>query len=219
MSGKVDPREFLLNTDYEMDKIIYFKEGSFTTPHGQYESIVINHNLDFIPLVFGILSFNSDFTNTATIPFGFNTGAGLHDRVSSDLYADGTQIGLSFLDEPGKYPTTIRYRIYGFAPSDTRGKAGATSKYAKNFILNTDYNYCKIYKKGTATPGEVIKHKLGYIPQVLAWRENLFYGEPIIEPINDANFGSSTISVNTQQVNFNVQDATKIHYRIYYDAT
>ena len=218
MSGKVDPREFLLNTDYEMDKIIYFKEGSFTTPHGQYKSITINHNLSFVPLVFGILSFNSDFTNTRTIPFSLSTIAA-SSTSSCSLDADSTQISLSYLDEPGRFSTTVRYRIYGFEPSNSREKVGATNKYAKNFILNTDYNYCKLYKKGVANSGETITHNLGYIPQTLAWKETTFYGDPIISPIDDSTLSTSEVTINSQKVKFNVPDATKIHYRIYYDAT
>ena len=72
MSGKVDPREFLLNTDYEMDKIIYFKEGKVNNPINNYETISIPHNLGFAPLIFGVCSFNSSFTNTRSFPVDYS---------------------------------------------------------------------------------------------------------------------------------------------------
>ena len=68
--AKVDPRDFLLNTDYEMDKIVYFKEGSLNS--GQTD-VSIPHKLGFAPLIFGICAFNEDFSDARGIPYQYQT--------------------------------------------------------------------------------------------------------------------------------------------------
>lgn len=204
MGRKVDPRDFILNTDYEMDKIVYFTEGSISLD--PYE-INIPHKLGFTPLVFGVCATQSDFSDSRSIPFQVQTPDGY---ISFSVLADSTNIRISF----GSYNMANRmyYRIYAFEPTDSHAKVGGTSKNAKQFILNTDYNYCKLYKAGITTGATTLKHNLGYLPQVMAWRKS---GSSII-PIETASESDTTqnVVVKTDSVVFPSAD---IHYRIYYD--
>lgn len=216
--AKVDPRDFLLNTDYEMDKIIFFKEGTLNA--GDY-NIDITHNLPFTPLVFGVCAFNSDFSDARAIPYEQLTQT---DSITFDAPANSSVIRMAYTNTAGT-PNKIYYRLYAFEPSDSRAKVGATSKYAKDFILNTDYNYCKLFKAGTVSGASdtTISHNLGYIPQVLVWSET---SNGWVSPIERADWGNiqGTESVNgvmvtTTEVQFkaSLYQFDKIHYRIYFD--
>ena len=229
MGKKVDPREFLLNTDYEMDKIIYFKEGKFTASAGNLKTVQIPHNLGFAPLIFGLGSFNESFTNTRTLPLvdvNNPNGAFIFDFEATDA-----NINIYYQDVNGRFPTTIYYRIYGFEPSDTKNKIGPTSSHAKEFILNTDYNYCKLFKKGTVAgdADTTINHNLGYIPQFLAWYEYKSLGTPTVYPVETNVWNDPLtslpygIAITSSKVTFKYSATgisnSKIHYRIYYDET
>ena len=205
--AKVDPRDFLLNTDYEMDKIIYFAEGTLNV--GQYD-VYIPHNLPFTPLIFGVCAYNSDFSDSRNVPYQYIT----RDNTESfTAYANASSVRLTYTNYSGT-PSKIYYRLYGFEPSDSRGKVGATSKFAKNFILNTDYNYCKLFQKGTANAGGTISHNLGYLPQVLVWQTSNGWTGP-----TDISSASTGVIVTDNAVTFQFPNLgiDKLHYRIYYD--
>jgi len=205
--AKVDPRDFLLNTDYEMDKIIYFREGTLNA--GQYD-IDYPHNLPFTPLLFGVCAFNQDFSDSRSVPFQQLT----HDNsIDFHAYANATNVRLSYINYAGT-PSKIYYRLYGFEPSDSHAKVGGTSKYAKNFILNTDYNYCKLFKKGITTPTSTVAHNLGYLPQVLAWGEST---AGWTAPIETSTTGGYIAVTNTTVAFQYPSGMNKMHYRIYYD--
>ena len=183
--AKIDPREFLLNSDYEMDKIIYFHEEERTV--SGYTTVSFPHNLRTVPLVFGIWSNNPDFSNSHEInDYGLNPWS--PDLICSAT-ADLTNINLTLIPkyENNQYVSTTFYiRIFGFEPYDehkqglesynlpkiTFQKIPPTSKYAKQFIINTDYNYLKLLKAGGSIgnyQNPTYVHNLGYVPQVMTW--------------------------------------------------
>ena len=208
--AKVNPKDFLLNTDYEMDKIIYFKEGEIEA----MQSKTIPHKLPFKPLVFGICSFNSDYSDARAIPFQYFT---TDNTIAFTMDANGTNIQLGYVNYASGAPK-MYYRIYAFEPSDSRSKIGSTSKHAKQFILNTDYNYCKLHSKGIANGNATITHNLGYIPQVLAWDELSSGWLMPVEYItlnNPYGIGVQNVKITNTQVIFSGYN--KVHYRIYYD--
>lgn len=210
MARKADARDFLLNTDYEMDKIIYFTEGEIAAMQNKD----IPHNLRFKPLVFGVCSFNSDYSDARTLPFQYFT---TDNTIAFTLDADGTNVKLGYGNYADNAPK-MYYRIYAFEPSNSKAKIGPTFKYAKSFILNTDYNYCKLHSKGIVNGNTTITHNLGYIPQVLVWEEK---SSGLISPIeysilNDPyGVGPQNIKVTDTTIVFTGYN--KVHYRIYYD--
>lgn len=212
----VNPRDFLLNTDYEMDKIIYFKEGSLNS--GQYD-VSLPHSLGFAPLVFGVCAFNSDFSDPRSIPYTNQTDT---DYVAFDVSASSTDVKVSYVSSSGS-PSVAYYRIYGFEPSDSHADIPATSGDATNFILNTDYNYCKLYQKGVINASDVttINHNFGYLPQVMTWRESngkIFPGNLADWYSGDIGDTYGTKVTNTQVVlKYANIGLDRVHYRIYYD--
>ena len=121
----VDPRNFLLNTDYEMDKIVYFTSGSIAQNDN---ARTIAHGLSFTPLIFGICSFNSDFTDCRSIPYLYQTQA---TTVSFEAKANGSNIVVEHLDfdSPSR---PMYYRLYAFEPSDSHANVPATSNNASS---------------------------------------------------------------------------------------
>ena len=181
------PTDFLLNTDYEMDKIVYFYEGKIASGTGEAN---ISHTFNFCPLAFGFWSTTEDFSE----PHPFSYSSMLNPYTYEPLYPN---VGLTsnygnldsekyfYVDKWNAKNIDIWIRIYAFEPGYSHANLASTSKYANTFILNTDYNYRKIAKSGMVDcvrdtgqnsryyyPIEV-EHKLGYIPQVMVWQESM----------------------------------------------
>jgi hypothetical protein len=211
-----DPRDFLLNTDYEMDKIILVETGNFI---GHKD---ISHNLDFAPLPFGVWSTSQDFTTVNTIG-AIDLGGGHPSyipRLGVWCRSDNSKIHIA-ADGNGSESTTIYYRLYAFAPPDIDKDAPATSDLANKFVLNTDYNYRKILATGTFTQSDQeYAHNLGYLPQIMAWTDyrgwDPNYG---IEPfMASSNYTDSKIIITNSKIKVGyVFNGAKIYWRIYYD--
>ena len=214
----VDPRKFLLNTDYEMDKIIYFTSGEINAMDNKN----IPHGLGFAPLVFGVCAFNSNFSDARSMPFSEITR---DNTIAFTLDADSTNVKIGY----GNYadnPPKMYYRVYAFEPSNSSAVIAPTNDKANTFVLNTDYNYCKLFQKGTVsgTGSHTINHGLGYVPQVLAWRQtNSGLISPIEEsvPYDPYSNMPNYIAVTNSSVLFNLptnySNISTVHYRIYYD--
>lgn len=212
-----DPRDFLLNTDYEMDKVIYFIEGTLNA--GSYD-VKIPHDLGFAPLLFGVCAFNSDFSDARAIPFEWVTQS---NTIQFNAYSTSSDFILDYLNYEDS-TSKIYYRIYCFEPSTVRTALKPTSDSAKTFMLNTDYNYCKLFAKGVVNGDTttVVNHNLGYIPQVLVWAESNGH----IWPLSRSDWGdfggsetASGVVVTATEVRFeaSLYQYDKMHYRIYHD--
>lgn len=222
--AKADPKDFLLNTDYEMDKIILAKTGDFTG------SVEFNHGLKFTPLIFGVWATNKDFTSPNTI------GIVQPAEPIPGLYTPPLGVGCKaysdkiLLEAGGENAATtkIYYRVYAFTPDKENSNTPQTSKLANKFILNTDYNYRKLKASGEFTQaGQTYNHNLGYIPQVMAWikyadlPELPFYSnaiEPVVDISEVTDYGL-IITKNTIKAdnNFPFGLIDKIMWRVYYD--
>lgn len=196
-----NPTDFLLNTDYEMDKIIYFKSGSIMPGETKF----INHNLGIAPLVFCTCSFSEDFDDSMPSPFlQFLLPTGF---ISFDIWANNQYTRIEYRNDQSS-SQKLYFRIYAFEPSNTRISIGPTSNLSKQFVINTDYNYCKLLTKGVVNGDATITHNLGYVPFVLAWKEGPFGIAP--ESISrDDNY------VEVTSTSVIIKNNTKTHYRIY----
>lgn len=223
------PQDFLLNTDYEMDKIILVKEGLMDGPG----TVTVPHKLPFRPLVFGLCSFNSDFSVPKPSPFrqdpeyiGSPTPY-IRYRVSFTMYAEGNNINITY-SNLNSSSTPIYYRIYAFEPSDRNEKLPPTKNYATLFSINTDNDYRKLYKKGHVEIGKTVtfQHDFGYIPQVMLWYDLPNFGEggyaTNVFSISDTNENQLYASNREVKIQYPAQQGdmynnAKIYYRIYYD--
>jgi hypothetical protein len=208
-----NPRNFLMNSDYPMDKTILMLQGSVSLPANGNE-VAIPHGLPFTPLILGSWSTSSSFSPA------YQFGLILYAPMSLPqvyAYSDGTNIRLSSADGVAR---TVYYRIYGFAPSDYAGDVPIPS-ITTGFRMNSDYNYMKLFAEGVMTlavgAGQNVNHNLGYKPSVLVWNKNNNGVFPLI--IGDIMSGQQEASVTTTQLQIKnvgyVQQ--QYYYRIYLD--
>lgn len=212
----VNPRDFLLNTDYEMDKIVLFKSGSLTSTKD------ITHDLGYAPLAFGVWSTDSNFSSVNAIgkqdyslgppgsytPYLCMTCKSYSDKIT--LAATGNSGG-----------TTLYYRLYAFEPSDVAQNAPATSGDSNTLIFNSDYNYSKLLATGVFTANnQEYAHNLGYIPQVMAWERVVAFSLNYITPTEGGNTTGLKVSVTNNKIKVTGLDTSvidKVYWRIYYD--
>lgn len=229
-------KDFLLTTDFPLDKVIYLKSGSFSVSgYPGSNSVAIPHGLPFIPLCDMSWSLTPDFS--VCYPAGSSpppTNIALDNQgVENLLYADATNINISvsnFLTPA----ITFYYRIYAFEPSDSSTDLEPTASAGDDFVLNTDFNYTKLYLEGKLdlSVTDTVTHNLGYIPQIEAWDENPLSVTPsfpqrIIPPLfNDntldttgggATYGFILTTTTLQFLSQNTPAPTFLHYRIYLD--
>lgn len=248
--AKVDPRDFLLNTDYEMDKIVYFKDTKLTPD--SFGTVTIAHNLGFAPLITGLWAKTPDFGTPQRFSSGAFENASHTSYIIDTVRCVATEHDIQFQLSSGQVasPTTYPFyvRIMGFEPSDSHAKIGKTSQNANTFILNTDYNYLKLYKKGvenitmssdySSTNPITIKHDFGYRPQALFWLETSYQGAdynvaafdaldlPATSTVEGQTITSPKTGIESYTDRFVVKapvpqygDRYRLHYRIYYDET
>lgn len=237
--SKTDPRNFLLNTDYGMDKIIYYKEVQLTP--GQYGSVSLPHSLGIAPLVTGVWSKTADFAE----PHAFS-GIGEELDPSTNGYsvdiitcsATATEFLFTQYSGPVSNPNKFPFfaRIMCFEPTNSHANLPKTSQNANTFILNTDYNYLKLYKAGVEDvvynqqTGEydpiTITHNLGYHAQALFWIESLATNYDEVQQINGVqipNIYTNKSGVESYTDKLIVYPPPlqagdgKVHYRVYYD--
>ena len=213
-----DARNFLINTEYSMDKVVYIKTGSMSVPNGTNDTVVIEaHNLPFTPLPYLVWSNTSDFSVSFTSSDDVVYPSATYQRY--DIKSDSTNISIDRFNSSGS-TKTVYYRIFGLAPSTASidSVVPATSSVGDNFIINTDYNYLKLGFSGTTTTS--FTHSLGYYPVTLAWTEI----SGVIRPANNATASNisavnSGVYVTTTQLVYDDggSPGATIHYRIYMD--
>lgn len=167
-----DPRNFLLNTDYPLDKVVYMDSGemNLTGGGGAGDSLVFAHGLTFTPLLMGSWSLDSDFSTSKE--FFLPTYEDTINGIYALAFSGDTNITINAI----KYSAgadVLYWRLYAFMPPSVESGAAATSSSADNFILNTDYNYTKLYLNeyyDCSSGNQTITHNFGYRPQVEAWR-------------------------------------------------
>lgn len=222
-----DPRNFLLNSDYPLDKVIYRATGSFAIGAGfATASATIPHGLSFTPLPVLQWSTTSDFS----VVYEAGSGPAPDDIISNILgialecTADSNSIDIDASNfNTSSY--TIYYRVFCFMPSDVNVDADPTQDEGDSFILNTDQNYAKLFDSGklTLATTTTVTHDLGYEPQVFMWIED---GSGIIyTPFTALNNSSATsgdqqgYKVTDTQIEFKELSPSYAfgHYRIYAD--
>lgn len=212
----VDPRKFLLNTDYPMDKIAGYFSGTYSGS-GYNSNLTIPHNLGIAPLCVMSWSTNSDFT-TSYSP----TGIVLTEYMYCNCYSTINNIVLQAQKLDGG-AFTLYYRIYYFLPENSTLDVAGTATGLDNFILNTDYNYTKLYTSGSINGFyNEIQHNLGYYPQVEVWRQinnNCSYvddGYPT-DSVKNVVITNTKIILSDSASNYAPGATITWYYRIYID--
>lgn len=222
----MDPRNFLVISDYPLDKIIYLYEGQLTAAAGGFATASIPHDLPFAPLIVGNWSTSPLWSVTYEQQSGPIAPNNNYSPIlyGFDVTSNNSASNITLTNYISGAPVTAYYRLYGFQPSNSNVDLLATND-ADNFILNTEYNYTKLLSANTASIAEsfsidqfvTVTHNLGYIPQVIYWIER----SNLIERGAQTTPNGSAIScrVTSDSVIFKSSQAlaATLHYRIYID--
>ena len=226
-------KNFRINTDYPMDKVIFLKEVTITpNSYGEFDQ-TFAHGLGGIPFCKGVIT--DDGWNT-TYQSGFNKIAesGQYAEKVFRVYSNETSVRVSGwlnLDPYGGTSKPVTIRIWGvFNESATQNVdvPPTRNQSTNNFIINSDYNYRSLFAEGLVNVpvgGEVAySHNLGYVPTVDVWvKENGWW----TEMLQADSFGSDDtlpflnhiVSVEQNRVLFrlfsNWQAYDQFYYRIY----
>ena len=224
---------FRLDSDYPMDKIVYFKEGTFTPSNGSFS---FSHGLSFTPLLFGVISKTSNFAES----FSFNspmveTGAITNFAPRGIMIlSNSTTVYFYIPDELRSVLTgTYYYRLYGFSDESSNITASETSTSGGNLILSSDYNYYKLFESGdveyTGSPSVTINHNLGYKPFVLLWGRSKTFTDEFpaditqLSYVSDSGDGIPAAHISSSQLVIDCLSSSgslglkfnKVWYRIY----
>lgn len=170
----MDQKDFIFNSDYPVDKIVWLEQGTATTDAGGVIRKTIPHNLLATPFVKGVYSYDDWQT---TWMFGSVKIVELAYDVYSELGADDTNVYVSidlFNTATGTplANTTVKYKIWGvWNESDTYStEAQATAgQGSTKFLFNTDYNYPRLVMEGYLDKGKTAAYNLDNIPYCDLW--------------------------------------------------
>lgn len=209
---------FLLHTDYPIDKIVGSQTGSIAQAATSSGTTIIAHSLSFAPLAIAKWSLSSDFSTSYD-----EIGVSILNNVTFTAQTDSTSLYIITGNNDGS-AVTIYYRVLYLLPSNSTATVGATSSSFDDFFLNTDYNYTKIVAEGAISGGtQVITHSLGYYPQAEVWYKRTSDGRIIHLVENEAVTLSRqpTAQMTTTSLTMaeNSTPVTNYYYRIYADAT
>ena len=163
--------DFLLNTDYPIDKVIYRSTiFSMSLAAYDYQAASFAHGNGGVFLPLAQWSFSSTFASgvydIGTSPTSL--GVTLYNGTVS---VDATNIYYTFQNNTPS-SVTIYFRVIGLAISGSDRNVAATSQY-QDLVLNTDNNYLKIVAEGQQdvldTQSLTVSHNLGYLPKTLVW--------------------------------------------------
>ena len=217
-----DPNNFLLTTDYPLDKVVYLKSGFFSMGATTTGTESVTHGLPFTPLVAGYWSLTPDFSinyefGNGTFPSG--SLGDLFQRQISSISATSTIVKMDWSNI--STATTVYYRIYAFEPNTSTAALLPISSQGDVFALSTDFNYLKLLEASSAVPGTAatytVSHNLGYIPQVLAWYEYALV-PGFVWPVTTES--TVALEVNTTSIIFQNpfgDDVANVWWRIYLD--
>lgn len=218
-------KNFLVNSDFPFDNVIYLKSDS--TAMDSSTNLSFPHNLGFAPMLDVTWSYDSDFRTTYFQNSGPVSGAypGYLYDLQVTVESDASNV---YLYASGPPPTrTGYYRIFGFQPNDSNASIVPTVSSGDNFILNSSYNYTKLFKQGSIpyTAGAVsvsFAHNLGYYPQVQVWNMGTYTGARmgLIAASGDSASDVWQINITTTSLNMainNIYTSGTLYYRIYLD--
>lgn len=143
-----NPNNFLINTDYPLDMIVYYKFHSFKTNSSQTQDITIAHSLGFAPLLFGCWSYQQDFSKSfSLLPEAYGDG-----QLRLSVKSDENNIYIHKYQHSPQSGKTLYLKIYGYAPTTWTGDCEPTSQSNSPLILDSDSRYASLLAAGAVQP-------------------------------------------------------------------
>lgn len=142
------PTNFIANSDYPYDQIVYFKDYELTTDGNIHQTITIAHGLGFVPLCFGVWSESQDFEPSYTL---LSEGYG-PDEMILWVESDDTNIYIRKYHYPHTSGKKLYLKIYAFAPISWTGDCEPTATTSDFLLFNTDLGYSQLIAAGEVQP-------------------------------------------------------------------
>lgn len=224
-----NPNNFLLNTDYPLDKIVYMDEGSWTPTSLDPEygteqtSIIFATGIQATNFVCGEWS-EDDFATS--FPIGSTVSGGYYQRDPNSLIygiVKGVEAfcawgGVNIVVQNYAYKE-IKFRFYVLiSESEWNADSNPTAGLSNRLVLDTRENYPRLVEDRIieiqANTPFVLNHNLGHRPFVRVWEgwnsddptERIFMPE-----------SNSIQSITNNQITFYSTWANTLYYRIYTD--
>lgn len=211
--------DFVLNTEYPADKIVWLEEGTISANAG-LNTIQLPNPLGVNLFVRGVWS-RDGFNNA----FEFGTTK----YMDGSLVPDFTSYVTSSTSEVNAHinlnsSATVQYRLWGVvneAETQNLDINGTASDTANQFIVNTKYNLPRLYAEGYANPDTDYNHSLGFIPYVDVWGHYQHRNKWVFSPGGMfGQFGSlsTLIKVDQNKISFSSHELgsyDKYYFRIY----
>lgn len=134
---------FIFNSDYPMDKVVFYKQQKINLRSGSAITFTMPHNLLFTPLPIAIWSEDENFNSV----YGLDPAAML-PRMT-EVKADATNISVVFT--PDSTTRTGYLRVYGLLPETATQEAAPTFRQASKLVFDTDKVYCPLIFNGIIT--------------------------------------------------------------------
>ena len=215
----------LLNSDYPMDQVIFQTTRSVNTSPN-LNTASITHNLPFTPLISGVWSLTPDFQETYDLSGGpLGSSFQLYNVY---VYTNSNTIDLTIYNNTGSN-STLYFYFYGFMPSNVSTEVGFTASLGSNFIINSEYNYMKLYMTDRVSMPSgsgitTINHGLGYMPFVSSWHDRVGIIQENDQTSLDTTIGqfnTVTVYVDNDNLYLRRYSVTSspwfVHYRMYVD--
>lgn len=194
---------FIFNSDYPMDKVVFYKQDEINVPTSG-ATLTVPHNLLFTPLPLVTVASNADFSDARDVyPLPVTVDA-------TALKADATNITVT-LSNSTSSAKKLYVRVYGLIPEGETREAMPTARQSSKLIFDTDKTYAPLifsgrvtvtydstkvsninvtngYKELATTANRLeIEHNLGVRPYMALWQENsgvISYGSivPAFQP-------------------------------------
>lgn len=225
-----NPSNFLLNTNYPLDKIVFMKEDEWTPSNFDSETGVATGEFQY-PTSFGawnaVIGEWTDDDWVTSYPLGASKYVGgWYRRDSQSLiyekYSRVTAFGSAsgvYVRTNSSYTDKIKFRFYTFIPEQyLDANVNPTASQSNKFVLDTRENYPKLYEDKVihlqANTPVTYHHNLGFRPFVRAWGGWVGdeYGEGVFEPTcyNIREITTSTITLSATYEDY-------VYLRIYCD--
>ena len=233
-------KNFLLNTDYPLDKIVYMTEGEWTpsgfdSETGQASKIIpVPTGIDAPHMVLGEWS-DDDWETSYPLGASKYQGGWYQRDSQSLLYEKSTRVNsygysgetiMQQADTNGftinissSYSTKVKYRAYVIIPEEYQNAdVSPTASISNPLVLNTKDNYPKLFEDRiiqlTANTPVTVHHNLGFKPFVRAW------GSTVGDSLRDAVFLTycdDITSLDETKIVFQASSNSFVYYRIYAD--
>lgn len=210
---------FVLNTEYPADKIVWLYEGQMAVSGGWVaNTISINHSLGVPLFVRGLFTLDNWVTCYQFGTTVYET-QGLVMAISSSLSADtSTVVGKIFVNNSG----TCKYHLWGVIDEINTANLSvpetSPSTY-NNFILNTTNNLPRLFAEGYATAGTTYNHGLGKVPYVDVWGKNSSNNWALVpmQPFGLSYGTGAKIKVTNNTLEFTNETSpySEFYYRVY----